>query len=143
MLTKDDIRQVIDWKFKELEGRRIRILGLIERNDDSEVRRISSDVFSSTLTDDYKVDSLQNLWGVGPAVASTILTFYDPTKYGVFDIHIWREFFGKEPKGYQFTTKDYLKVLAELRKVAIQHSLDVRTVEKAFFKKNYDESNQK
>ena len=140
-LTKDDLRQVVDWKFKELEGRRIRILGLIARNDDSEVRRISSDVFSSTLADDYKVDSLQNLTGVGPAVASTILTFYNPKEYGVFDIHIWREFFGKEPNGYQFTTKDYLKVLAKLRKIATQHSLDVRTVEKAFFKKNYDESN--
>jgi endonuclease III len=142
MATKDDLRQVVDWKFKEIEGRRTRILGFVEKNADSEVRKISSDVFGSTLGDEYKIDSLQNLRGVGPAVASVILTFYNPKDYGVFDIHVWREVFGKEPKGYQFTTKDYLKVLGELRKKATQLSLNVRTVEKALFKKNYDESNK-
>ena len=75
---------------------------------------------------------------VGPAVASTILTFYNPKEYGVFDIHIWRELFGKEPKNL-FTTENYLKLLAELRGLANKYGLDTRIVEKAFFKKNIDE----
>lgn len=139
-LTKDDLIQVVEWKFKDLKGRRERILGFIAKNDDKLVRKISSDVFNSNIKDDsYKIDSLQMLHGVGSALASTILTFYNPKEYGVFDIHIWREMFGKEPENL-FTTENYLKLLAELRKIANSHGLNVRTVEKALFKKNLDEA---
>jgi len=136
-LTKDDLVQVVEWKFKELLGRKKRILGLVAKNNDTEIRRISSHIFGLSSKDDsYKVNSLCILHGVGPAVASTILTFYNPKEYGVFDIHIWRELFGGEP---EFTTENYLKLLSKLRSIANKHSLDVRTVEKAFFKKNIDE----
>jgi len=139
-LTKNDLVQVVEWKFKDLKGRKDRVLEFIAKNDERLVLRISSDVFSSTLEDDsYRLNSLQMLEGVGPALASTILTFYDPKKYGVFDIHIWREIFGKEPENL-FTTENYLKLLTELRRIANSHNLDVRTVEKALFKKNIDEA---
>ncbi len=139
-LTKDDLVQVVEWKFKDLKGRKDRILGFIVKNDDMRIRRISRDVFNSTLDDSYKIDSLQTLHGVGPALASTILTFYNPKEYGVFDIHVWREMFGKEPKNL-FTTENYLKLLTELRRIASNHGLDARIVEKAYFKKNIDEEN--
>lgn len=140
-LTKDDLVQVVEWKFKELQGRKKRILGLIAKNDDTEIRRISSHIFGLGSKDDsYKANSLCMLHGVGPAVASTILTFYNPKEYGVFDIHIWRELFGKEPKNL-FTTENYLKLLAELRRIANKYDVDVRIVEKAFFKKNIDGEN--
>lgn len=45
---------------------------------------------------------------------------------------------GKQPE-YLFTTENYLKLLAELRRIASKYGLNVRTVEKAFFKKNIDE----
>jgi hypothetical protein len=139
-LTKDDLVQVVEWKFKELQGRKKRILGLIAKNDDTEIRRISRHVLGlSSKIDSYMVNSFCTLHGVGPAVASTILTFYNPKQYGVFDIHIWRELFGKEPENL-FTTKNYLKLLAKLRRIANEYSLDVRIVEKAFFKKNLDET---
>ena len=79
-------------------------------------------------------------YGVGPALASTILTFLNPKDYGVFDIHVWREIFGKESTGL-FTAPNYLKALREMRRIASKNDLDVRVVEKALFKKNYDESN--
>jgi len=47
--------------------------------------------------------------------------------------------YGKEPKNL-FTTENYLKLLTDLRRIASNHSLDVRTVEKALFKKNVDEA---
>jgi len=140
-LTKDDLVEVVEWKFKDLPRRKARILGLIAKNDDTEIRRISRHIFGLSSKDDsYKVNSLCILYGVGPAVASTILTFYNPKTYGVFDIHIWRELFGKEPEDL-FTTENYLKLLAELRRIANKYGLDTRTVEKAFFKKNVDEAN--
>jgi hypothetical protein len=49
------------------------------------------------------------------------------------------EMLGKEPANL-FTTENYLKLLNELRKIADKHGLGVRTVEKAFFKKNIDET---
>ena len=67
------------------------------------------------------------------------ITIVDPKKYAVFDIHIWREMYGKEPKNL-FTTENYLKLLTDLRRIASNHSLDVRRVEKALFKKNVDEA---
>ena len=139
-LTKDDLIQVVEWKFKDLKGRKERVLRFIAKNNDSLVRRISSVVFDTTLKDDsYRIDSLQMFDGVGPALASTILTFYDPKKYAVFDIHVWREMYGKEPKNL-FTTENYLKLLSDLRRIANKYNLDVRTVEKALFKKNIDEA---
>ena len=116
-------------------------MGLVDRNGDQDVRRISSHVLSLGTDDDsYKVESLCGvLSGVGPAVASTILTFYNPQDYGVFDIHVWRELFGEEPENL-FTPRNYLIVLTKLREIANRFWLPVRTVEKALFKKNYDEA---
>jgi thermostable 8-oxoguanine DNA glycosylase len=142
-LTKDDLIRIVEWKFKDLPWLNKRVKS-VSTNDDTEVRRISSDVFNSSSDVSHKMDSLQNLDGVGGAIASTVLTFYNPMDYGVFDKHVWRELFGKERKNqYLWTTENYLKVLNELERMAKQHNLDVRTVEKAYFKKNYDESNQK
>ena len=138
-LTKDDLIKVVEWKFKTLPGREARILRLVAKNDDTRIRKISNTVFNlSSGHDSYKVDSFCSLHGVGPALASTILTFHNPRDFGVFDIHVWRELFGKQPK-YLFTTENYLKLLAELRRIASKYGLNVRTVEKAFFKKNIDE----
>lgn len=137
-LTKDDLVEIVEWKFKDLEGRRKKVLALIEQNNDEEIRSISKCVFGSGYKHDaQKVDLLRTLHGVGVAVASTILTFYNPREYCVFDIHVWRELFGKEPLDL-YTTENYLKVLSKLRKEAEKYNLDVRIVEKAYFKKNID-----
>jgi len=133
-LTKDDLLQMVEWKFKTFEGRMKKVKKLVEKNSEDEIKRRSREVFQSA-SDSFKLDNLTRLYGVGPALASTILTFYDPKQYGVFDIHVWREIFGKEPSNL-FTTKNYLKLLKKLRKLSDRHNLQVRIVEKALFKKN-------
>ena len=75
--------------------------------------------------------------GIGIAVASTVLTFFDPKNYGVFDFHVWQEVFGGRPK---YTVMEYVKLLSKLRQEAEMQDLGTRTIEKACFKKNYDES---
>lgn len=141
-ITREDLEQVVNWKFKGMVGRKKRILSLIDNNTDEKIRKVSDKFFRVVSSNDSnKVHTLNIILGVGPALASTILTFINPKDYGVFDIHVWRELFGKEPKGL-FRTANYLKVLAELRKIAKKHKIDVRTVEKALFKKNFDESKQ-
>jgi len=119
-------------------GRRKRILRLVDENDDDLIQKTCNQVFSLTPSEDkIRAKNLDALAGVGPALASTILTFSDPENYGVHDIHVRRELFEPEPSTMFIGSGCYLK-LDELRKIAKICSLDVRTVEKAYFKKNLD-----
>ena len=138
-LTKADLIEIIKWKFEGLEGRKKRELNLVAGINEQVLKKVSNIVFNmNTSQDRERVELLCSLdHGIGPAVASTILTFFDPKNYGVFDIHVWREIFGKE-KGNLFTAENYLKILSKLREIADRYNLEVRTVEKAYFKKNYD-----
>jgi len=138
-LTYNDLIEIVEWKFRELEGRRKRVLALISKNENAKIRSITKYAFSLDPSfDAQKVDLLQTLQGVGVAISSVILTFYNPDEYCVFDVHVWRELFGEEPPNL-YTTENYLKVLSKLREEAKKHNLSVRTVEKAYFKKNIDE----
>ena len=139
-ITKADLVDIVWWKFEWLKGRRNRILKLIENNTELEIFACGQ-VFNLTPKEDtFRIGLLDNLSGVGPALASVVLTFYDPRNYGVFDIHVWREFFGKEPKDLFATSKYYLKLLSELRAIGNKYDLNARTVEKAYFTKNYEDS---
>jgi hypothetical protein len=139
-LARADLVEIVWWKFEWLVGRRNRVLKFIDKNSDGEICACSQ-VFNLTLSEDsFRIGLLDNLHGVGPALASVVLTFYDPKNYGVFDIHVWREFFGKEPKGLFSTSSYYIKLLAELRTIAKKYDLNARTAEKAYFTKNYENS---
>jgi len=140
-MTKEDLIQVVRWKFATNKHRLKRVSSLIEEVEDSEIRQLSRSAFK---TDDelLRVKNLMKIRGVGNAVASAILTFYDPKNYGVFDIHIYDELFGTTPEtrpsGMFADPKFYIKLLEKLRGIAVKHDLDVRVVEKAYFKKNLD-----
>lgn len=134
----DTLKEIVEWKFKTTP-RKLKInLGHVRKNEDYTIRNISSSVLGlSPKYDAHKIKSLSNMKGVGPATASVILTFYDPKNYGVFDIHVWRELFGKDSRP-DYNPRDCLILLSELRELAKKHSLDVRVVEKALFKRNLD-----
>lgn len=138
-LTKADLEQIVEWKFKELKGRRDRVLRFVKKNTDERIQRTCSQVFAMS-DDSGRIKKLDALDGVGPALASTILAFYAPKEYGVHDIHVWREFFGKESSTLFIGCRCYLKLLSELRKIGDKYDLEARTVEKAYFKKNIDET---
>jgi serine/threonine protein phosphatase PrpC len=140
-LTKADLIEIIKWKFEGLEGRKKRELNHVANIHEQVLKNVSNIVFSlDTSQDKYKVKLLCVFDGIGGAVASTILTFFDPENYGVFDIHVWREIFGKDAKSLDYSPRNYVKLLSKLREIANRYGLEVRTVEKAFYKKNYDES---
>jgi len=137
-LTRGDLVEIVEWKFKTLPGRKKRILGLIQQNGDAEIRSISREALRLTSRRDFeRITYLCRIHGVGPALASTIMTFYDPKNYGVFDIHVWRELFGKETTSL-FTPRNYERLLSKLRGIAKRCSLHVRVVEKALFKRNLE-----
>lgn len=141
-VTKDDLSRIVEWKFQgRLLGRRKRILELISRVPDDFVRKVSRESFNEQgerLRASRLMGRYGGINGVGPAIASVILAFYDPRNYGVFDIHAWRELMGKQPEDL-FTIENLMRFLTRLREEATRLDSDARKVEKAYFKKNLDE----
>jgi hypothetical protein len=79
------------------------------------------------------------LEGISPVLASVILAFFDPKQYGVLDTAVWKALLGNPPPNL-LTTQNYQKLLAAIRKTAAKQNLDVRTIDKALYKKSLDES---
>ena len=137
----DTLKEIIHWKFLTLPGREKRTNNLLKNHTNEEVRELTSWILPLPTREDHnKVTGLRKLKGIGVALASTILTFHNPQDYCVYDIHIMREVYGQEPN-YMFTSnKHYLKLLKDLRIESKKLDLPVRTIEKALFKKNIDDS---
>jgi hypothetical protein len=142
-LSKNDLIKIVEWKFGGMKGRKKIFLNLIKPLDGSDVQKISKDAFCSA--DEWtKIEKLRKIKGVKNALTSVILTFLDPENYGVFDIHAFDELYGTNPKTRpkdMFTDSKYLhEFLSDLRQIAKKNGFGVRYVEKAYFKKNYDEN---
>ncbi len=138
-LSKADLRTMVRWKFHRLPGRRGIVLRRLSNVPKSNIE--TTFVRAMTTPDEgLRLKELDELPGIGPAMVSVILTFYDPSKYGVLDIHVWRELFGPEPSGLFQGSRCLMLFLQDLRSIAARHSMRARTVEKALFQKNYDES---
>jgi hypothetical protein len=138
-LSKADLMKMVSWKFESLPGRK----GLVLTRVSSVGEQRISETFRQALNADCektRISELLRLPGIGPAMASVILTFYEPKKYAVLDIHAWRELLGKEPQTLFQGPKCLLKFLKKVQAIAEMHGLDARTVEKALFERNYDRS---
>jgi len=131
-MTKPELLQIIEWKFATNKHRKIRQLNLLKNIMEEDVRRVSSAVFS-IKEDSLRVKVLMTLPSVGLAVASTVLAFYDPKDYGIYDIWSWRGLIrSKEPKG---ATWKHLEIFwSTLRKEAKVLGTTCRDLEKAYFK---------
>lgn len=139
-MTKDDLVRIVKWKFQErLVGRQKRVLAFMGEVDDKFVKDLSRLAFQID-SDVKRIKLFCIIDGVGPALASVILTFHNPEDYGVFDIHVWRELFGKEPQDLFTNIKHVIRYFEELRTISNKVKMPARDVEKALFKKNYDES---
>jgi len=143
-LSKDELIQIVEWKFQgRLMGRRKIILNKLSGVDDSFVRKVVKESLNEQderLRIKKLMGRFEGIPGVGLALASVILTFYDPKNYGVFDIHAWRELCGEQPNDLFSNFENIMKFLKRLRQEAKRMDLDARIVEKAYFKKNLDES---
>lgn len=137
--AKSDLTTIVKWKFKELPGRQKRTLALLKGVDKSLIKEISKLTFS-TRNDEIRLALLCHIKGVGNALSSVILAFYDPQNYGIFDIHVWRGLFGKEPRNIWSNKKHVIRFLKKLREISNRTGLSCREVEKAFFQKDFERS---
>jgi len=139
-ITKSDLQTVIKWKFQgRLLGRQKRFLKVLKSVNEKFIKKISYLTFQSK-EDEIRLRLLSSIKMAGNALASVILTFYDPKEYGVLDIHAWRGLFGKEPPDIFSNTKHAIKFFTKLREISRKTGLPCRDIEKAIFKKDLDES---
>ena len=139
-LTKDELSQIVGWKFQgRLQSRRNLILKRILVVEDAFIRKVSNESFNEQ-DDRIRIKKLVGrhggIAGVGLALASVILTFYDPRNFGVYDIHVWREMFGKEPGDLFSNLENLVKFLERLREEARTMELNTRVVEKAYLEES-------
>ena len=140
VMTREDLAQIVEWKFRDDERKRAKVLEAISKNNDDVIENVSRQAFCVPGEEDtYRLNSLMMLNGVSPVIASVILAFFDPARYGVFDSAVWRALLGNEPPNL-FSVQNYLKLLTTLRKTAAKYNLDARIVEKGLFKKSFDEA---
>jgi hypothetical protein len=138
-LTVKDLASVVEWKFKEEPDKLARAQELVARNSEEAVARISSQVLSLPQGDDmYRLSCLTTLEGISPVLASVILAFFDPKRYGIFDQNVWKRLLGNAPPGL-YSPQNYVRLLLAMRKTAAKHNLDARVIDKALYKKSLDE----
>lgn len=140
-MNKSDLVKIVKWKFQgRLLGRQKRTLNLLKNIDDAFIKNVSQSAFRSQ-DDKNRLELLSSIKGVRNALSSVILSFYDPENYGILDIHSWRGLFGeKEPSNVFANIKYAIKFFEKLRECSHETGLPCRTIEKAFFMKDLDES---
>ena len=136
-LTKKQLQKLVEWKFGDYPARLKREKQLVQQMNEKTIQETTKLALGS-VDDLTRIMVLYKLKGVRNAVASTILTFYDPKRNGVFDIHAWRELFGKEDRGFWSKPKLLIEYLIAIRKIAQKHQLSARDIDKALYQKNYD-----
>ncbi|MBW2061962.1 MAG: hypothetical protein JRI95_10430 [Deltaproteobacteria bacterium] len=143
MITKDDLIQIVKWKFQgRLFGRQQRILRMIDSVEISFIEDVSRLAFK-IKNDEKRLKLLSCIDGVGNSLSSVILSFKEPQNYGVFDIHAWRGLFGPEPKNLSTNKKHIIKFFNKLRDISSQTGLLCRDIEKAFFKRDLEKPKNK
>jgi hypothetical protein len=137
-LTLKELAAVVEWKYKNEPDKLTRTQELVARNDEEKITRITSQVLCLPNADDmYRLNCLTTLEGISPVLASIILAFFDPKRYGIFDLRVWKPLLGNASAGL-YTPQNYIRLLEAMRKTANKHNLDVRVIDKALYKKSID-----
>lgn len=149
--TTPDLKRIVEWKGLNRVGPRITNR---TRNPGTDVNKLLK--FALSIREErLKIEILNLIHGVGPALASTLLTFTNPKNYGVIDYHAWNALhslgkdlvrkkitvkkFGFKESGV-FTVPELLDYLSVIRKLAKTKNTTARNVDKALFA--YDKVNR-
>ena len=130
-LTRSEFEAVCVWKSP-------RAIHHIKANSPSQVRTATRRALA-TRDEGRRLSELMALRGVAVPMASSILMFVDPARYGVIDIRVWQLLYAigtvaKKPRGVGFTVNDWCAFLATLRSMATRFHASARDVERALFR---------
>lgn len=129
-LSKEELKDCIQWKMQNQGGRATKNVERLEEVDNEVIMLLTEAVFK---TDNPKtqVKLLSSLPGVGSATATAVLAFYDPQNYAVGDRYMNSLFlYNGEEKGV--TPGNYPKLLEKLEELRPE-GYSLREVEKACY----------
>ena len=137
-LNKKELIKILKWK----SPRPLRFYNQNEENDIIHITKLAL----SQKNDALNIHILSALKGVNYPSASAILMFYNPDKFPVLDIRVWKQLYkcnlvNENPRGMNFTLEQWRKYLEVIRGLSIQYNLSARQIEKRIF--DYDKLNQK
>jgi hypothetical protein len=137
-LSKKELIEILRWKSP-------RPLRHYELNDGKDIKEITRLSFA-TKNDCLKIHMLTTLTGVNYPSASAILMFYNPKKFPVLDIRVWKQLYHfkvvkDNSRGQNFTLQQCNQYLSLIRTLGQRLHLTARQVEKRLF--DYDKQVQK
>lgn len=127
-VTKDQLKQIVEWKLDNQPGRANTNIERFEQVPDQFIRRVSE---AALHIDDPEIQlkTLSSIPGIGYATATVILTFNDPESYAVGDRYMV-DLLLEEDR--QMRVTDYPKILERLQEMN-PGDFALRTVEKAYY----------
>lgn len=132
-LTAIEFDEILQWK---LDSQYPRSRELRRLNLDSVVVPVTQAVFAvASESFEYEVDlklkMLSSIRGVATPIASAVLALTDPDKFAVIDSVLWEAIYGEEKQA--FSSRDYLKFLEVIRKIAMEADLNMQSAEHAIW----------
>jgi hypothetical protein len=126
-LTRGELRWLGEWKSP-------RIRPQIVRNTEAGVRGLTAAAFLAQ-DDGMRLRVLLGLRGVGVAVASVVLHFAHPGRYPIYDVRV-RAALRRMGMRQRFppTGSGWAAYATVLRKLAAQHRVSLRTLDKALWR---------
>jgi hypothetical protein len=129
-ITKEQGIEILKWKSP-------RPLRFYNQNTESDFINISKLAFETPI-EKLRIHILTGLIGVNYPSASAILMFYDPTKYPIIDIRVWKQLYNAgltktNPRGQSFRLSEWEKYLRVIHELASKTQLTPRQVEKRLF----------
>lgn len=136
--TRNQVEQLIDWKFKTDSRRRQRTHNLLAIESNERIEEVTRRAFSSNS--DYEaLISCQRLKGLGPATASVLLMAQAPDKYTVIDSRALTSMraLGRFSGNNRFAeTEDWGPYLTECRSIVDLTGFALRQVDRAMYAAN-------
>jgi hypothetical protein len=127
-MSKDQLLSILKWRYGDQKYYFSRVSRMLESVDDQEIKEVTRTALTMS-SDYYKVTLLCAIPGVGPVLASIILSFYDPHEYGVFDREVWNQLFPDEKA--DMSVDGYLRFIEGLRKLSKEHQVPARVLGQA------------
>lgn len=129
-LLKDELERICAWKSP-------RSIHLIRANSQSQITKASRTALTARSEED-RIQALMCLRGVGIPMASAILMFLDPRRYGVIDIRVWQLLYElgevtSNRRGVGFTLEQWDQYLTIIRSYSRINKAKARDVEHALF----------
>jgi len=124
LLSKELFVRVARWKS-------VRNIRRYESNTEADIRTATAAAFQA-CDDATAIKALTQLHGVAVRTASAILHWMRPERFPILDYRIMAALGEMTPKSYD-DIRIYIRVADRIRELALLHSLDLRTIDRALW----------